>query len=68
MEVNNTMGYELIKPSERERYRCHFCGETRSVKYIVSVYDPVVRSNGISKVTCCNMCFARYLTDKREDV
>lgn len=46
---------KLIPIEDRGKYRCHFCGETRSVKYLVNCFDPVVASEPI-EVACCNRC------------
>lgn len=48
----------MIPLEERENCRCHFCGETRSVKYKVEVFDPNRRAS--SEVCCCNKCFVSY--------
>ena len=45
----------IIPPDKRKNYRCFFCGETRSVKYITEIIDPVIDSKP-SKVCCCNKC------------
>ena len=39
--------------------RCYFCGDTRSVKYMMDIYDPVI-SNKMTSVCICNKCAARY--------
>lgn len=49
----------MIPPEKRGNCRCHFCGETRSVKYTVEIFDPVI-SCSPSEVCCCNKCFLRY--------
>lgn len=49
-----------IIPNWKERnLRCHFCGETRSVKYEIEVFDPVIDSKP-SNVCMCNKCALRY--------
>lgn len=47
----------LIDPEQRQKtqLRCHFCGTGLSVKYMVSVFDPVV-SFKPTTVACCNKC------------
>lgn len=45
----------IIPVSQRDKCRCHFCGETRSVKYITEVIDLVV-DNKPTQVCCCNKC------------
>lgn len=45
----------IIPIEERSKCRCHFCGETRSVKYITEIFDPVI-DNKPSRVCCCNKC------------
>lgn len=57
--------YTMIDPSKRHNCRCHFCGETRSVKYSISVYDPTIRVDDRTHVACCNRCFARYVEKLR---
>ena len=49
-----------IIPNWKERnLRCHFGGETRSVKYEIEVFDPVIDSKP-NNVCICNMCALRY--------
>ena len=50
----------MIPPDKRNNYRCHFCGETRSVKYVVEIFDPVIDAHNPSKVVCCNVCHALH--------
>lgn len=45
----------IIEDWWNKNLRCHFCGETRSVKYEEEVFDPVV-SNKPTKVCVCNKC------------
>lgn len=45
----------IIPIEKRKNYRCYFCGETRSVKYITEIMDPVIDSKP-TKVCCCNRC------------
>lgn len=52
---------KLIPIEDRGKYRCHFCGETRSVKYLVNCFDPVVSSEPI-EVACCNRCCALLIS------
>ena len=55
-----------IIPNWKERnLRCYFCGETRSVKYEIEVFDPVVDSKP-SKVCICNKCALRYALNEKE--
>ena len=49
----------MIPPEKMENCRCHFCGETRSVKYTVAIFDPTL-SRGLSEVYCCNECLLRH--------
>lgn len=58
------MKIESIIPLEkRKNYRCYFCGETRSVKYITEIIDPVIDSKP-TKVCCCNKCILTGGEDK----
>lgn len=45
----------FIPPDKRNNYRCFFCGETRSVKYVMEIYDPVIDSKP-TRVCSCNLC------------
>lgn len=56
---------KLIPIEDRGKYRCHFCGETRSVKYLVNYFDPVETSEPI-EVACCNRCALRIGFTKGE--
>ena len=43
---------KLIANWQNETSRCHFCGKTKSVKYITDIEE-----NGeIKSVKCCNLC------------
>lgn len=39
--------------------RCHFCGETRSVKYETEVLDPII-SDKPTMVCVCNKCALQF--------
>ena len=41
---------------------CYFCGETRSVKYVVDLYNPY--GSRALTVDCCNRCALMLDTDK----
>ena len=47
--------HSVIPIEKRKNYRCHFCGTTRSVKYVTEIFDPVIDSKP-TKVCCCNKC------------
>lgn len=53
------MKIKLIENWRDKNLRCHFCGETRSVKYEKEIFDPVV-DNKLTKVCMCNKCALRY--------
>lgn len=55
----------IIPEEDRKNYRCYFCGETRSVKYIVKLFDPMVASKPC-EVSCCNRCAALYATKEMD--
>lgn len=46
------MYFRLLPTEERKRHKCYFCGETRSVKYLVSIQD----GSKIIEVASCNKC------------
>lgn len=46
------MRFKLLPAEERKRNKCYFCGETRSVKYLVTIRDG---SKNI-EVASCNKC------------
>ena len=54
---------KIIPIEERKKCRCYFCGETRSVKYLVKIFDPVVDSKSC-EVSCCNKCAALHNGNK----
>ena len=54
----------MLSPVERENKRCHFCNETRSVKYIVEVFDPVIDANNPSQVYACNKCVGTHILNE----
>ena len=45
----------IIPMEKRKNCKCYFCGETRSVKYMTEVIDPVIDSKP-TEVCCCNRC------------
>lgn len=50
---------KMIPIEDRQRHRCYFCEETRSVKYLVRIFDPVL-DNKPCEVACCNKCAALH--------
>lgn len=50
---------QIIPADQRENLRCYFCEDTRSVKYTIRVFDPVLGTNQ-EDVCCCNKCAAAY--------
>lgn len=46
---------KIMPDEDRKGCCCYFCGETRSVKYLVRIYDPVLDSKPCD-VACCNKC------------
>lgn len=46
-------------------YRCHFCGETRSVKYILELFEPDISKEPM-KVPCCNRCALLHAVDAKK--
>ena len=46
----------MIPVDKRDEFRCHFCNETRSVKYIVEAFDPIIDAHKPSQLNCCNKC------------
>lgn len=46
---------KVIPNWPEKKLRCHFCGETRSVKYEMDIIDPVVDSK-LTTVAVCNKC------------
>lgn len=43
---------KYIEDWVNKRNKCHFCGETRSVKYQVEI----MTNNGMKTVCACNKC------------
>lgn len=56
---------KYIPDWQNKKLRCHYCGEERSVKYTVEVFDPVL-DNKPTTVCACNMCARRYMPDNTE--
>jgi hypothetical protein len=50
---------KIIPVEKRQNYRCHFCGTTRSVKYVTEIFDPVI-SDKPTGVCCCNKCLVLH--------
>lgn len=53
------MSIKFIKDWDKRQLRCHFCGETRSVKYETEVFDPVLDTKP-TMVCMCNKCALLY--------
>lgn len=49
------MNFKLIPPEERSKYRCCVCGETKSVKYLISTHNPL-EGDRIYELPYCNKC------------
>lgn len=60
---------KVIPIKERNKYKCHFCGNTKSVKYFVKVLYPFVENKN-EYVSCCNKCclkFKEFIYDDFDD-
>jgi len=44
---------KIIENWQDKNLKCHFCGETRSVKYEVLT---LVKNEGLKTVCACNLC------------
>ena len=47
---------QLIPGWQNEKLKCYFCGSTKSVKYTIEIFDPVIDDTKFSKVCVCNRC------------
>ena len=63
------MGFKLIPPEERHKYRCCVCGTTKSVKYLIPTYDPL-EGEGFHDRAYCNRCALLHsaLVEKNKEV
>ena len=50
---------KYIENWQEKNLRCHYCGETRSVKYEKEIINPIIDSKP-TKVCVCNKCALRY--------
>ena len=50
---------KLIPNWQDQNLRCHFCNETRSVKYTMQIFDPVI-DNKSTEVCVCNKCALKH--------
>lgn len=46
---------KMVENWNKKDLRCYFCGEGRSVKYLVPVLDPTIKTHP-REVYCCNKC------------
>ena len=46
---------KVIPIADRHKYRCHECGETRSVKYFIESYNPTINDKNVN-IAYCNKC------------
>jgi len=58
-------GFAMIPDWRNKNLRCHFCDETRSVKYTMKIFDPVI-DNKPTEVYVCNKCALRYMVSKSD--
>ena len=49
----------IIPDWRNKKLRCHFCDETRSVKYMMKIVDPVVDDKP-TEVCVCNKCALKF--------
>ena len=54
---------KIIENWQDKNLRCHFCGETRSVKYTMKIFDPVVDDKP-TEVCVCNKCVLQHNDNK----
>ena len=47
---------KYIENWQNKDLRCHFCGQTKSVKYTVELTE----YEGTKEVPCCNRCVLRF--------
>ena len=52
---------KLIHDWVNKKLRCYFCGEMRSVKYIMEIFNPV-ESDKLIEVYVCNKCALRSIS------
>jgi len=60
-EINEHTIVRVLDVKERIDQTCHFCGETRSVKYIIS---GAIDTDGTlidHDVACCNRCVLNHV-------
>lgn len=52
------MSFNIISDWQNKNLRCHFCGETRSVKYKtkILIIDTIPNEQNIEEVNVCNKC------------
>lgn len=50
------MKIKPISSDNRNKCRCYFCGTDKSVKYIASIFDPVIDANNPTEIYICNKC------------
>ena len=50
---------KIVPLDKRGKHFCYFCGEHRSVKYVVKVKDHVLDDKPVP-VYCCNRCVTLY--------
>lgn len=58
-EAPKSSAFSLIPDWQTKNLRCHFCGETRSVKYSMEVHNPIIH-DGPTKVAVCNKCALQF--------
>ena len=57
---------KLIPNWQDKLLQCHFCGETRSVKYVVEL-NGAICDNKPLEVCACNKCALIHSNDKKQN-
>lgn len=47
---------KYIENWDKKNLRCHFCGSTHSVKYVIDIFDHTIDNKKPTKVCACNKC------------
>lgn len=67
MERDLMAKFKLVEGWSRKDLRCHFCHSTKSVKYEMNLFDPVIDDSEPSVVYVCNLCALKYSRKKEKE-
>lgn len=54
----------LIFGWKEKKLQCHFCGQTKSVRYVLRLKD---EDGQVNYVACCNRCVLKHMEEEVDE-